>query len=143
MKDNELMRGDYVMFYDKHKIGHVAKVDQVLRHSCLLIYKQQDEDLEVIVNYEDISPIGLTVELLEKNDCRKWTWHNYPRENVITYAIGDGFQVEVKENIFALVDNCTDSGDYGYDSNWIAEVKYVHKLQHLIRELEIEKEIIL
>jgi hypothetical protein len=91
---------------------------------------------------DEIEPIPLTVEILEKNGCKKWTWHNYPHENVATYAIGDGIQVEVtKKDGFWLVDNCSDSGDYGYESNWIANVNYVHKLQHLIRDLEIEKEI--
>jgi hypothetical protein len=57
---NNLMRGDYVMFF-RRKIGKIAKVDQVLRHSCLLLYNEGPDDKgyesEIIVNDEDIKPI--------------------------------------------------------------------------------------
>lgn len=42
LADDELMRGNFVMFFDKHKIGHKAIVDQVLRHSCLLMYTTEE-----------------------------------------------------------------------------------------------------
>ena len=133
MKTTELMIGDLVLV-----LGELGKVIEIREHSVLL------QGRNFYFGEEDIEPIPLTVEILEKNGCRKWTWHNYPHENVVTYAIGDGFQVEVtKKHGFWLVDNCSDSGDYGYESNWIADVNYVHKLQHLIRDLEIEKEIII
>ena len=133
MKTTELMLGDLVLV-----LGELGKVIEIHEHSVLL------QGRNFYFGEEDIEPIPLTVEILEKNGCRKWTWHNYPHENVVTYAIGDGFQVEVtKKDGFWLVDNCSDSGDYGYESNWIANVNYVHKLQHLIKDLEIEKEIVI
>jgi hypothetical protein len=142
MKAEDLMIGDWVYITEPDDfhgyIGKVVITNAETNYIAVRIPNMHLHDVFV----EDLQPIPLTVEILEKNGCKKWTWHNYPHENVATYAIGDGIQVEVtKKDGFWLVDNCSDSGDYGYESNWIANVNYVHKLQHLIRDLEIEKEI--
>ena len=67
---NNLMRGDYVMFF-RRKISKIAKVDQVLRHSCLLLYNEtsndKDYESEIIVNDEDIFPIIVDDAFLSKN----------------------------------------------------------------------------
>jgi len=152
MKAEDLMIGDWINlnFDVDYKTGNpiygYAQVTGINKDGTIDVNCTYDksESMQDGWDLKLIEPIPLTVELLEKNGCRKWTWHNYPRENVITYAIGDGFQIEItKKNGFWMVDNCSDSGDYGYESNWIADVNYVHKLQHLIRDLEIKKEIIL
>jgi len=127
MKDNELMRNDFVMFFDRRKIGHKAKVDQVLRHSCLLLYNATAEhnsyEDEVIVNYEDIHPIELTKDIVEKFGFR------HVDGGVYLYELGGGFCVNLihKEN-----------GD------WISggiKARYVHELQQVMRMLRIQTEI--
>ena len=144
MKVGDLMIGDFVAITEPDDFhGYTGKVVNINGETGYITVNIPGmHNTEVLV--DDLQPIPLTVELIEKNGCRKWIWHNYPHENVVTYAIGDGIQVEVSKKYgFLLVDNCSDSGDYGYESNCIANVNYVHKLQHLIRDLEIEKEIIL
>ena len=37
----------------------------------------------------------------------------------------------------------SDDEDHGYMSNWIADINYVHELQHALKLCKIEKEIIL
>lgn len=145
IKDDELMRGDFVMFFDQHKIGHIAIVDQAMRYSCLLLYKGPDDETyesEIIVNYEDIHPIKVTEELLEKNGFKKWTWYRHHLDDTVTYGVGGGCHVEIEtiddEKIFNLVDSCSDSGDYGYVRNYLCDATYIHLLQHAFKLFEIE-----
>ena len=42
LANNELMIGNFVMFFDRNKIENKAIVDQVLRQSCLLRYTNED-----------------------------------------------------------------------------------------------------
>lgn len=105
----------------------------------------------ITVMEDEIEPIELTEEILEKNCFEKWSWYkrtgqpwwDAEKNIVITYAIGNGFQLEKRENSFMLVDCPSDLGDYGYEANWITEVKYVHQLQHIVKTLDIDKEITL
>lgn len=128
MKDNELMRGDFVMFFDRRKIGHKAKVDQVLRHSCLLLYNATAEhssyEDEIIVNYEDIHPIELTGNILEK-----FGFHRHS-DTTFTYDVDDGFTIYLflKEN-----------GEWACGK---IRIKYLHELQQVMRMLGIQTEII-
>ena len=123
---NDLMLGDYVR-YKTSKSPHK-----------IFSYKELDGNLTL--NFE---PLPLTEEILEKNGFMKWSWYKRGQINeVITYSIGDGFNLELKDDgTFELVDNVRDDGDYGYEANYICEVKYVHELQHIMKVLKIKKEI--
>ncbi len=92
---------------------------------------------------DEAIPIPLTEEILEKNKFMKWSWYKRGQINkVITYSIGDGFNLELKDDgTFELVDNVRDDGDYGYEANYICEIKYVHELQHIMKVLKIKKQI--
>lgn len=138
MKTSELMRGDWVHVKNSEYLNNV-QIDGILGHS---IFTKEAEYESEEISIEDIEPIPITVKLLEKNGFKKWTWDKRVGY-VTTYAIGDGFQIEVCKNGFELVDNCSDGGDCGYTSDWLTDVGYVHKLQHLLKEFEIDKEIIL
>ena len=127
MKDNELMRNDFVMFFDRRKIGHKAKVDQVLRHSCLLLYNATAEhnsyEDEAIVNYEDIHPIELTKDIIEK-----FGFANVD-DRIFSFDTGDGAAISFI--------SCNDGG-------WISgriKIKYLHELQQVMRMLGIQTEI--
>jgi len=128
MKDNELMRNDFVMFFDRRKIGHKAKVDQVLRHSCLLLYNALAEhhsyEDEAIVNYEDIHPIELTKDVIEK-----FGFANVDGR-IFSFDTGDGDTIS-----FISVD----------DGTWVSgriKIKYLHELQQVMRMLGIQTEIL-
>lgn len=105
----------------------------------------------ITVMEDEIEPIELTEEILEKNSFEKWSWCECTYEphrdalqsTVITYEIGKGFQLEKVENSFMLIDCPPDTGSYGYEANRITEVKYVHQLQHIIKILGIDKDITL
>lgn len=139
MKASELMIGDWVIrrgvpeepvrLYDMNVLANIAYLDQ--------------DGRGVTEKFKNIEPIPLTEEILEKNGFKKKVWREYRETDIITYAIGGGFFIEVTVGEYWLVDNCSDSNDGYYTSNWIVKVEYIHKLQHLMRDLEIEKEIVL
>lgn len=133
MKHTELMIGDWVMVKWRRN-------DDVKDYP-IMVYSGNIGD--IVVENLIVEPIPLTPEILEKNGCKKWTWYKHKANDVTTYAIGDGFQLEMRDSGFVLVDNCNEDGDYGYEANWITECNTVHKLQHLLKDLEIEKEIVL
>ena len=142
MNPKDLMIGDWVQNQDDSIKGRIVNIDA---------YQNRVEFGAHTIDADFVYPIPLTAEILEKNEFKKNAWWKHHKDDTVTYAIGNGFQIEIEERmingkdekIFNLVDNCRDDGDYGYESNLIVEVKYVHKLQHLLKDLEIEKEIIL
>lgn len=140
MKTTDLMIGDWVISKD---LKVPVKVRSIMNHYYGTSIYFYHNGSEFIVQDFQIEPIPLTSEILEKNGFKKKVWREYSEPDVTTYAIGGGFFIEVTMDEYWLVDNCSDSNDYYYTSNWIVKVEYVHKLQHLMRDLEIKKEIIL
>lgn len=133
------MRNDFVIFYDIHKIGKIAKVDQVLRHSCLLLY----DDNEIIVNYEKIHPIEITRKIL--NDNGFTTQYIESIDTIIYVHKGFPFVIEV---VFDTNDNIPHKKLYSvcYKNNevkngdsldTIINIQYVHELQHLLNIFNI------
>jgi hypothetical protein len=96
---------------------------------------------------DDLQPVQLTKEILEKNDWKKQRWRRYKQSDVITYDIVDDivdeFYLEVTDDGFALVNDLSDDEDHGYMSNWVVDINYVHELQHALKLCKIKKEIIL
>lgn len=153
MEDKELRRGDYVMFFNKHKIGKIAKVDQTMRYSCLLLYdeilsedgKHYFED-EIIVNYEDIKPIELTHEITSQvtTPSANGYWELTPN----LYIEGNELYCAMHPNneMISLYNEQLDQLDFLTKETFytkICDVKYVHKLQHILKDFEIIKEIVL
>ena len=147
MKAEELMLGDWVI-----RKGIPQEPMQIAGLNTWkgLVY-MNFTGLAITEKIENIEPIPLTEEILEKNEFKKWTWWKYHKDDTITYAVGGGCHVEIEERMingknekeFNLVQSCNDSGDYGYESDYICDVQYVHKLQNALKVLEIEKEIVL
>ena len=129
MKKEELMIGDWYWWEaEGKKYPMRVKAED---------FALSDED---VANFE---PIPITVEILEANGFDKFTWWKNHKYDTVTYYV-DGYQIQVNEDgTFSLVDSCSDDGDYGFESNWICDIKYVHNLQHLFKDLEIKKEIVL
>ena len=140
LADDELMRGNFVMFFDRHKIGHKAIVDQVLRHSCLLMYTTVDAGeygQEVIVNYEDIHGIPITADILEKNGLPKRDCPALP--DLLTYGFGI-YEIE-------QYPNNREKGEWEisitveYEGTDLRTVKYVHELQQFMKVNETDYKI--
>lgn len=124
MKSTDLMIGDWVLCdntpYQIAEIGGMV---------CI------DNENELFASLEDIQPIPLTTEILEKN----------------------GFETEdAKDGGFVLCDDFYDIFIYEWsDSIWVARYEstemnipfeqatmgYVHELQHFLRASGFEKEI--
>lgn len=118
MKATDLMIGDWVLA-DKEPI----QIKQVCEDCIICDFGDGDEEVDCF------EPIPLTPEILEKN----------------------GFKKEIAEdkihNIYTLTENSTAfSIKYARSVfQWFypIDIKYVHKLQHIMRLCEIKKEIIL
>lgn len=134
MKANELMIGDFI----KHGFGGVGKVTE-LSKGIITVYDDglNDGDGNCEVNFaeNEIRPIPLTVEILEKNGFKKdekdknmyyWNWSIC--NNCISYDKETG-----KIRIFHSLGNLV----------FVLPLRYVHELQNALRLCGIEKEIIL
>ena len=87
---------------------------------------------------EEIKPIPLTPEILEKNDFKYRDSYGYSFINRKELC-GDGFEDE-KVYINTALNTLI---IYTATGNIHLPVKYIHQLQHALRLCEIEKEIIL
>ena len=134
MKPEELQIGDWVNVFDVPK--QIEGI-RTFKNGDEVAYYDGDNGNFI----ENLTPIPLTSEILEKNGFKKKVWWKHRKSDVTTYVIGDGFHIELSENEFWLVDNCSDDGDYGYESNGIVEIKYVHELQHVFKLFKIDKKI--
>ena len=131
MKATDLMIGDWVKCTDPRCEGH--QVD-------LIDHGNEEVGLDgEIDNFENIIPIPLTPEILEKNFGKPYPrggFHNYRMEKDETIA----FVIEDRR-VSAAPDNrvvfCRVPGTY------ICDVNYVHELQHALRLCGIDKELTL
>ena len=141
MKPTELMKGDWVI-----RKGIPQEPMKITGFNTWknLVYLDLS-GLAITEKLDNIEGIPLTEHILDINKFHKWEWNNHPKNNAVTYGIGDGFHVQVcGDGKFEIIDNPYE-GDYGFSSNFICDVSYVHKLQNFINVSEIEnaKEIIL
>ena len=151
IKVTDLMINDWVSINGSNYLVKDIKKKGVIKLYEDTQWGEHDIDFNTDSLEEFLQRIPLTEEILEKNGFKKWTWWKHHKDDTVTYAIGDGLHVEIEEQmingknekIFNLVDNCNDSGDYGYESNYICDVNYVHELQHALKLCKIEKEIVL
>ena len=139
MKDDELMRGDYVLFYDTHKLGKIAKVDQTLRHSCLLLYNKISSDDtwedEILVNYENIHPIELTPQLMERIGVEDVSHEG----RLFLLDVGTATGKRKTEQVLNLQPNGKNTWVVGSD----IKLKYMHELQHALKVLKVKRKITL
>lgn len=90
----------------------------------------------LIVERNEIEPIPLTTEILEKNGLEK---DNHGRLS------GEYFDEDIHQDLEITVDSKTGEvwWSYNWDEYYIIRLRYVHELQHALRLCGIEKEIIL
>lgn len=143
MKAEDLMIGDWVAIVkpdDFHGYnGQVKIINGITGYVTVNIPDMHDTD----VLCDDLQPIPVTEEILEKNGLRKCSWYAGKNKTVTTYPIigSCGCHIEVCKDGFSLVDSVDDTGDHGYESNWLCDVNNVHELQHAFKIFEIDKKI--
>lgn len=136
MKANELMIGDWVMI---NPISYY-QVEQIrVEFGELRIYLK---GTEVFATENEIMPIPLTPEILEKNgifkhkfeghleECYSTSANPISNEQFILWEETDRFELVLRH----IVDNLTYSA-------LRCKVRYVHELQHALRVCGIEKTI--
>jgi len=115
MEANKLMIGDWV--FDGDEVARVTSLtcDGIIETTLRLS------------NIENVTPIPLTAEILEKNG---WKYNDMPfvqgweQYGILLYAGGSGYRINCGTNIALIIDS-------------------VHELQHALRLCGIDKEIVL
>ena len=124
MKSNELMIGDYAIRKNvPNEILIVVAIDSIRG----IVYLDLD-GLGITEKIENIEPITLTTEILEKSGWRKIGRKTYMDEQMCVLA-------NYSNNKWKM--------SYGdiIDFTSIPNIRYVHKLQHALRLCGIEKTI--
>ena len=131
MKANELMIGDLVQV--------PCLIDNVEHYDAWCKVKQlRDCDLDVIgfkeLKYNEIMPIPLTAEILEKN------FNGADPYGI--YFFGDEYiEVYIREYTDGLWRVEVDEVEMGGLPTWKMYVSNIHELQHALRLAGVEKEI--
>lgn len=133
MKATDLMIGDWVKCEDPKCEGHQVDLIDLCNEEVGL-----DGEID---NFENIIPIPLTPEILEKNFGRPYGlgWYDVYElkriEGEGIYYIRDAYRYPSKER-FSIIK--ADDKEITFCS-----LKYVHELQHALKLCGIEKEIVL
>lgn len=140
MEANELMVGDHIMFN-----GSIYQIEEISQNGWVHLTTQgirvnmsSDYLLEVL------EPIQLSTEMLEKNGFKKYDMvsdtypYNVDEDGNMHYSLMDGDKKVLwgwwqPDGTYLLPSNCTE---------WIT-LRYVHELQHILRLVGYEKEIVL
>lgn len=114
--------GDYVMYK--------GKMDRIDAHMGGKVHLERRQDSVWI---DDIKPVKLSFELLEKIgfEHNKERWFELFFEHSLFYIKTD---LSIRRNMFVF--------NKGNKATFIGEVKYLHKLQQLLRTMDINFEII-
>lgn len=135
MNTDELMIGDWVLYNDK-----TIQVEEIVTGGinpewlCGM--------MEYIIQEEDLKPIPLTNEILEKNGMHLF---NRKTRNLMEDCNHSDCFKEDEDNILelSLNNNGTIRWSINGDEYTIIPLDYVHQLQHALRLCGINKEIIL
>ena len=128
MKKSELKLGDWVLVG-----GSPIKIDELVEGiDALTLYDDETNEIENY-SYDDLSPIPLTEEILEKNG-----WEEDDEIWGIDYTFGH-LHIEFFSNgkeIEAMV-SVTDDRDVCC----LRQIKYIHELQHLLWALGMDDDL--
>lgn len=115
-------------------IWKVKDVSQDKRGNVLYrVVAAEDNDVFIYLYEHHIAPIPLTPEILEKNGWNKEssenvTWYKYRTDKSYLYICKDSFNNKGWLVCVAL------------DKHYIANINYVHQLQHLLFGLGLNRE---
>ena len=128
MKKSELKLGDRVLVG-----GSPIKIDELIEGiNTLSVYDDETNEIKDY-SYDELTPIPLTSEILEKNG-----WREDDELWDIDYTFGQ-LHIEFFSNgkeIEAMV-SVTD----GRDVCCLRQIKYIHELQHLLWALGIDDDL--
>ena len=128
MKKSELKLGDWILAG-----GSPIKIDELVEGiEALTVYDDETNEIENYF-YDDLSPIPLTEEILEKNG-----WKEDDEIWGIDYTFGH-LHIEFFSNgkeIEAMV-SVTDDRDVCC----LRQIKYIHELQHLLWALGMDDDL--
>lgn len=136
MKAKDLMIGDWVQV--------PCLIDNTENYNAWCQIKQlRDDDLDVIgfkeLSYDEIEPIPLSPEILEKNG---WIYNNEDEKFFPQTWVGGGLMLQGADDCGYRIVVTSDYDDEDTnDTPFI--ILYVHELQHALMLRRIKKEIIL
>jgi len=139
LRSLDLMIGDWVEINDIPK--QIKFIDDCINHKIIAHGVNKDGKTIVYVGKlnEEVKPIPLTPEILEKNGFRII----FEGELHVSYFQDiERFHIEVKVDKIGIYQKLSMLDGLGNGAT-IVECKYVHQLQHALRLCRIEKEIIL
>lgn len=126
MKANELMIGDWVQGFVPESNSTIYGIFNEQRIAIIA----EPSKAYIELSIDDIRPIPLTPEILEKNGWEHKWWWVHPSTFIC-------FQEGITGDFRVMPDTECDKRD------WFATIKYVHELQHLYKLCEIEEEVVL
>lgn len=138
IETNELMIGNYVniIINGNTYLAIVTKIDGYT-DEIRVSFLATPNDWEETTTFDDIKPILLTKEILEKNDF----YYNEAEETAATYSY---HQWTLRNTCFSLDDNSwwrEKKDDILRTKFGTAEIKYFHELQNILTLSKIKKEI--
>ena len=150
MEAKELMISDWVQIAEPCKYaGAIGRIKTLIDHkdeenAYFKVFLQNNTihiDIEDICS-EDIRPIPLTPEILEKNGfSHNEIWHN-SYVDIENYHIDVQFGYGGKVDNIRIRENGKDSVIPSEKTNlYLAHIEYLHELQHAMKLCGIEKEI--
>lgn len=135
MKAKDLQIDDWVLVPDHEDAPptNPARITMVNEFNALTVFCNGGDP---IFNGEEVEPIPLTSEILEKNSFLKVEAIVYH-----SHMVGVSFLYRITpEGLRIFVQNACVGGP---TCTMIKTCKYVHEVQHMIKMCDIEKEIIL
>ena len=134
IKAEELMIGDWVMNTHNQKPEQVREI----RERMVML------DYNDLYDYDEIEPIPLNDEILQKNGFRRVGERWGCGDEFNSYYFGNGQDIDIHlptnsdKYMLVIRDHVSPDPDY----QLISRLKYVHKLQHALKEYKYEKIII-
>lgn len=125
------MIGDWV--YNTHN-RQPEQVCEIREHMVMLAYND-------LYDYDEIEPIPLNDEILQKNGFRRVGERWGCGDELNSYYFGNGQDIDIHlptnsdKYMLVIRDHVSPNPDY----QLISRLKYVHKLQHALKEYKYEK----
>ena len=131
IKAEELMIGDWVMNTHNQKPEQVREI----RERMVML------DYNDLYDYDEIEPIPLNDEILQKNGFRRVGERWGCGDELNSYYFGNGQDIDIHlptnsdKYMLVIRDHVSPDPDY----QLISRLKHVHKLQHALKEYKYEK----
>lgn len=120
------IEGDFVMYDNKIMVVKEPRDGSHFDLSC-----HKEGLVYCFVGVDEIKPIPITVEILKKNGWKKEMYHDWyylPLERTLLYII-EGIGIDGAWSV-----------EVGLNMSYIANISFVHQLQHLFFGLGVKHE---